>query len=148
MTGVRLRPMQERDLPAIFRLEEASQAYPWPHGFFRRTLRRHTSCWVLEKNNEVLGFGILAFENGKAHIMNLCVAASQRRHGLGRRILLRLLAVARKQRARQAWLEVRTTNRPARQLYGKLGFVTKAVRKGYYLTPYGRQNAIIMTRKP
>jgi len=147
MQSTHLRPMQEQDLPAVYRLEEASQFFPWPHWFFRRTLRRHASCWVLEKDNEIIGFGIIEIEKGVAHIMNMCVAAAYRRHGLGRRILLQLLVIAKTQHARKVWLEVRARNRPARLLYRKLGFRPKAIRKGYYLSPHGRQNAIIMARK-
>lgn len=147
MLSTHLRSMQKQDLPAVFRLEEASQSFPWPHWFFRRTLRSHASCWVLEKEHVVIGFGIMAIEKGQAHIMNMCVAAAYQRQGLGRHILLQLLAIAKKQHARKAWLEVRAGNRPARLLYRKLGFHSKAIRKGYYLTPHGRQNAIIMMRK-
>lgn len=147
MLSTYLRPMQQRDLPAVYRLEEASQVFPWPHWFFRRILRRHASCWILEIDNEVIGFGILAMEKGHAHIMNMCVASGYRRRGLGRRILLQLLTIAKKQHARKVWLEVRTGNRPARLLYRKLGFRSEAIRRGYYLAPHGRQNAIIMARK-
>jgi len=139
--------MQARDLPAVYRLEEASQTFPWPHWFFRRVMRRHASCWVLEKNTEVIGFGIMRMEKSQAHIMNMCVDSAYRRRGLGRHILLQLLSTAKKQHARKVWLEVQAKNRVACLLYRKLRFRGTAIRKGYYLTPYGRQNAIIMTRK-
>ncbi len=139
--------MQARDLPAVYRLEEASQIYPWAHWFFRRILRQHASCWVLEKDTEVIGFGILRMEKGHAHIMNMCVDAAYRRRGLGRHILLQLLTIAKKQQARKVWLEVRENNRSAHLLYRKLGFRSTAIHKGYYLTQNGRQNAIIMTQK-
>lgn len=146
MLATHLRPMQARDLPAVYQLEEASQRFPWPHWFFRHNLRRHASCWVLEKNHEVIGFGIAAFEKGQAHIMNMCVDAAFRRRGLGRRILLQLLTITKKHHVPKAWLEVRTTNRPAIMLYHELGFRRKAIRRGYYLTSHGRQDAIIMVR--
>jgi ribosomal-protein-alanine N-acetyltransferase len=139
--------MQERDLPAVYRLEEASQYFPWPHWLFRHNLRRHASCWVLEKDGEILGFGIMVMDNGQAHIMNMCVDPAYRRRGLGRHILLQLLAIAKKFHARKVWLEVRARNRPACLLYRKLGFRPTSIRKAYYLTSHGRQNAIIMSRK-
>ena len=67
--------------------------------------------------------------------------------GLGRRIMLQLLVVARKQHARQAWLEVRATNHTAILLYRKLGFHMQGIRKHYYLKRSGRENAIVMARK-
>lgn len=147
MIGIRLRPMQARDLPAIFRLEEASQAYPWPHWFFRHNLRRHASCWVLYSNRKIIGFAILAVRKGRAHIMNMCVDAAWRRHGLGRQLLLRLLSIARKRHATVAWLEVRASNRPARRLYRQLGFHETGIHENYYLARNGHENAIIMVRQ-
>ena len=147
MLSVNFRPMQKRDLPAVYRLERACQPMPWPMWCFRSMLRSHASCWVLEQEDELLGFGILKTKNHKAHIMNMCVAPAHQRKGLGRRIMLHLLAVAKHKHARYAWLEVRTTNLPAILLYRQLGFRAKSIRKHYYVTRRGRQNAIIMVRK-
>ena len=142
----RLRPMQESDLPGVYRLEILSQPVPWPLWFFRRQLRTGASCWVLEEGTEIIGFGIVAFEKDRAHIMNMCVAPAYRHHGLGRHMMLHLLGIARHRRCRRAWLEVRPTNRPAILLYRKLGFRTKLVRKGFYPSRRGRQNGLVMAR--
>lgn len=127
-------------------MEKACQEAPWPGWCFRRMLRTHASCWVLEKDHELIGFAILRMENDKAHIMNMCVSPIFRRKGLGRRIMLHLLSTARKKHARTAWLEVRKNNRDAILLYRKLGFRATSIRKNYYLTRRGRQHAIIMAR--
>ena len=144
--GIRLRSMQESDLPGVYRLEVMSQPLPWPRWFFRRQLRTGASCFVLEASNEIIGFGIVAIVKTRAHIMNMCVAPGYRRHGLGRRIMLHLLNVARQRHCRRVWLEVRRTNRPAILLYRKLGFRTKQVLKGYYPTRKGLQNGLVMAR--
>ena len=60
--NIRLRPMQESDLPDVHQLEVMSQPIPWPRWFFRRQLRKGASCWVLEEGNKIVGFGIIAFE--------------------------------------------------------------------------------------
>ena len=147
MTLIHFRSMQEHDLPAVYRLEKACQPMPWPCWCFRSTIRSRASCWVVEKEGEIIGFGILSIEKGRAHIMNMCVAPAHQRQGLGRRIMLHLLSIAKKKHARNAWLEVRSTNRPAILLYRKLGFRAKLIRKGYYRMRHGRKNAIIMARK-
>lgn len=144
--NIRLRPMQESDLPGVYRLEVFSQPVPWPLWFFRRQLRTDASCWVLEEGTEIIGFGILAFVKDRAHIMNMCIAPEYRHRGLGRHIMLHLLGVARHRCCRQAWLEVRPTNRTAILLYRKLGFRTKQVRKGFYPGRRGRQNGLVMAR--
>lgn len=139
--------MHETDLPVVFQLERLSQPYPWPLWFFRRQMRTGASCWVLELQGEIIGFGIVKMVKHWAHIMNMCVAHNYRRQGLGRRILIHLLAVAKLNHASHAWLEVRPTNRAAILLYRKMGFRRKQIRRAYYLLPRGRQNAIVMVRR-
>ncbi len=139
--------MQQRDLAAVYELEKLCQAYPWPRWWFRKTLRAGASGWLLEKEGKVIGFGILKTDKARAHILNMCVSPEHRRRGLGRRIMLQLLVIARKRHTRQAWLEVRSSNHTAIQLYRKLGFHMQGIRKHYYPTRTGRENAIIMARK-
>lgn len=146
-TSIHFRSLQQRDLAAVYELEKLCQSYPWPLWWFRKTLRGGASGWLLEIDGRIIGFGILRITRARAHILNMCVTPEYRHRGLGRRILLRLLVVARKQHARQAWLEVRATNRTAILLYRKLGFHMQAIRKHYYLTRTGRENAIVMARK-
>ena len=138
--------MQLADLPMVHQLELISQPAPWPRWFFRRQLRSDASCWVLEVNKEIIGFGIVTFVKGWAHIMNMCVAPAYRQQGLGLRILQHLLHAAGKRRCRWAWLEVRYTNLPAVSLYRKLGFRITRIRKGYYRTRQGLQDGLVMVR--
>jgi ribosomal-protein-alanine N-acetyltransferase len=142
-----LRPMHESDLPAVYMLEKLCQFEPWPLWYFRRLLRRGDSCWVLEQGGEIVGFGIVSMVRHWAHIMNMCVATGHRRRGLGRRILIHLLAMAKLRHASHVWLEVRPTNRPALLLYRKQGFRKKHIRKDYYQARRGRQDAIVMARR-
>ncbi len=144
--SLRLRPMLRADLPGVHRLELMSQPIPWPLWLFRRQLRSGASCWVLEAGGEIAGFGIVAFDKQRAHIMNMCVAPGYRRRGLGQRIMLHLLDVARHRHCRGAWLEVRRSNRPAVVLYRKLGFRTRRIGTGYYPTRRGRLNGAVMAR--
>ena len=143
---IRLRAMQEKDLRAVYKLEKLGQPRPWPAWYFRKQLRT-ASCWVLEQQGMIVGFGIFAMVKHWAHIMNMGVAPGYRRRGLGRRIMLHMLTMAKRQHARYSWLEVRSTNYPAINLYRKLGFRKKQVRKNYYLMPSGAMNAIVMVRQ-
>jgi ribosomal-protein-alanine N-acetyltransferase len=143
---VLLRAMQEKDVVAVYKLEKLSQPRPWPRWFFRKQLRT-SSCWVLEEQGMIVGFGIVVMVKDWAHIMNMCVAPGYRRRGLGHRIILHLLEVARRLQASHAWLEVRPTNIPAINLYRKMGFRKIQIRKNYYIIPSGKENAIVMVRR-
>jgi ribosomal-protein-alanine acetyltransferase len=77
--------------------------------------------------------GLLAPEDsGDADIQTLAVAPPARRHGLGRTLVIALLAEAAARGAGEVFLEVRADNPNARALYDSLGFEQIAVRAKYY----------------
>jgi ribosomal-protein-alanine N-acetyltransferase len=77
--------------------------------------------------------GLLAPANsGDADIQTLAVAPSARRQGLGRMLVVALMAEAAVRGARNVFLEVRADNPGARALYDSLGFEQIAVRAKYY----------------
>lgn len=143
---MRIRAMHAADLPAVYGLEVLGQPVPWSKSFFRRVLRRGASCWVLERDGEIFGFGIISFADSWAHIMNMAVAPAYRRRGLGRRMMLHLLRVAKQHGCRRVSLEVRPTNQAAVSLYRQLRFRFRAIHKHYYPTRGRRQDALILAR--
>ncbi len=68
----------------------------------------------------------------QADIQTIAVAATARRHGLGRTLMRQLIAEARERGAREVFLEVRADNPNAKALYDELGFEAIAVRPRYY----------------
>lgn len=65
-------------------------------------------------------------------IQTIAVAPEARRSGLGRTLILSLIAEARERGVEQVFLEVRADNPGAEHLYETLGFEQIAVRVGYY----------------
>ena len=65
-------------------------------------------------------------------IQTIAVAEQARGHGLGRTLMLSLIAEARKRGVREVFLEVRADNPPAQELYRRLGFEELGIRPGYY----------------
>jgi len=68
----------------------------------------------------------------QADIQTIAVAASARRHGLGRALMRQLIGEARERGASELFLEVRADNPNAKALYDDLGFEAIAVRSQYY----------------
>jgi ribosomal-protein-alanine N-acetyltransferase len=62
---------------------------------------------------------------------------------VGERLLLALLDLAQARGAREATLEVRPSNHPARRLYEKYGFALVGVRRRYYSDD--NEDALILT---
>jgi ribosomal-protein-alanine N-acetyltransferase len=66
------------------------------------------------------------------HITLVTVDPSQRRRGLGRRLLEALMQEGRSLGALRATLEVASGNQAAQSLYASLGFEVAGCRRGYY----------------
>lgn len=139
----RLRPMAQADLPRVAALERESYVFPWNDQIFADCLRVGYHCVVVDTPAGVAGYGILSMGAGEAHILNLCIAEAWRRHGVGRGLLLALLRHARDRGVRDAFLEVRRTNRAAIALYHSLGFECVGTRRGYYQAQDGREDALV-----
>jgi ribosomal-protein-alanine N-acetyltransferase len=144
--GIALRPMQEADLRAVMEVEQAAYSHPWTKGIFRDCLRVGYSCWVILADRRIVGHGVMSVAAGECHLLNLCVHPDWQRRRLGRRMLRRLLAIARRRNADTAFLEVRGSNGAAIRLYESEGFSEVGTRRGYYPHAEGREDAVIMAR--
>ena len=87
---------------------------------------------------------MLSAAAGEAHILNVCIAPEYQGRGHGRRLLARLVDLARWHHARQVFLEVRPSNPRAINLYRDFGFNEIGLRPNYYPAEKGREDAIVM----
>jgi ribosomal-protein-alanine N-acetyltransferase len=142
---VRLDPMRAADLDAVQRIERASFATPWPAYAYRQELEtnRLARYIVARVGGDVVGFAGMWMMVDQAHVTTFAVDPDRRRQGIGARMVLALLRMAETLGARQATLEVRLSNLPARRLYERFGFRPVGVRPRYY-TDNG-EDALIMT---
>jgi ribosomal-protein-alanine N-acetyltransferase len=141
------RNMTRADLPAVVSNEDSAYFRPWTLGVFSDCLDANYGCWVMEREHDVLGHGILNVAAGECHLLNVCVRAENQRSGLGRRMVEHLLVQAAKQEAERIYLEVRPSNLIAYKLYMSMGFTEVGVRKGYYPAESGREDALVLTRE-
>jgi [ribosomal protein S18]-alanine N-acetyltransferase len=139
-----LRPMQEADLEAVMRIELEAYPFPWTLQIFRDCLRAGYACWVLDDHGDILGYGVLSAAAGEAHVLNVCVTPRRQGEGHGRRLMRRLIDLARWHQAERIFLEVRPSNPQAVALYDSLGFNEIARRANYYPARGGREDAIVM----
>lgn len=146
--ALRVEPMTLDDLPAVHAIERASFAVPWPDDAYRNEIRtnRLASYIVAKLGDEVVGFAGIWVMVDEAHVTTFAVDPRWRRRGVGERMLLALLDLSLERQAREATLEVRLSNLPARKLYEKHGFRPVGIRPRYY-TDNG-EDALIMTTEP
>ncbi len=142
-----LRSMQESDLPQVADIEKATFPSPWPLSSFRQCLDCGYRCCVLAQGSLVRAYAIMAVEADTAHILNLCVMPEFRQQGEGRQMLNHLLQLARAAHVTDIFLEVRVSNHPAIHLYQSADFVKIGIRKGYYPSEKGREDALILVKR-
>lgn len=143
---VHIRPMEEADVRAVLVVERAAYPHPWTEGNFRDCLGAGYCCWVLEQDGETIGHGVLSVAVGEAHVLNVCVHPGWQGRGFGRRILERLLRLAREHEADTVFLEVRASNVVAQRLYESAGFNEIGLRRGYYPAHIGREDAVVYAK--
>lgn len=134
-TNFTLRPMERRDLEAVHALELAIFPTPWSFNSYQFELERNNASelWVLAASNgDVAAYAVVWLLVDEAHIANIAVAPDYRQQGLGRRLLRHALGRAAQSGMRYATLEVRVSNKAARQLYKSFGFEVVGKRKAYY----------------
>jgi [ribosomal protein S18]-alanine N-acetyltransferase len=133
------------DLAAIMELEKrAATAAHWSAAQYEAMFRASDPervALILEEEAELQGFVIARVVAEEWEIENIAVADSERRRGLGTRLLGELLDLARARGAVAVFLEVRESNRAARALYEKWAFVESGSRRGYYADP--QEDAIL-----
>ncbi len=138
-----IRPMTAQDLEQIMHIELAMYPFPWTRRIFEDCLRVGYRCHVGEVEGNLAGYGVMSTGAGEAHVLNLCVAGEFQRRGLAREMLSLLLDEADKLEVRDVFLEVRPSNIAAITLYEQMGFNQVGLRKDYYPTEEGREDAII-----
>ena len=133
------------DLGAVQEIEGESFTTPWPPHAYRSELEtnRLAHYIVARYDDQLVGFAGMWLMVDEAHITTFAVRRTWRRQGVGERLLLALLDLAQARGAREATLEVRPSNHPARRLYEKYGFALVGVRRRYYSDD--NEDALILT---
>ncbi len=142
--GFTVRQMQEADVSDVIVIECGSYSFPWTEGIFKDCLRVGYRCLVLELNGVLAGYAILAIAAQECHILNFCIAREHRGCGMGRAFMEYLLEEIMSANVKVAHLEVRPSNIIANNLYISLGFEQIGIRKSYYPTVDGREDALIL----
>ena len=128
-----LRPMIEADLAAVTDLETKAYAQPWSTRVFTDEIGQAGRTYlVIEDETEVLGYAGLMVVGDEAHVTTVVVHPDRREDKLGTRLMLALVAAARRAEARSLTLEVRASNTAAQRLYQRFGMAPVGVRKKYY----------------
>jgi ribosomal-protein-alanine N-acetyltransferase len=123
------------DLAEVAGIQAASpEAAQWDVSDYLRYDFRVSVCGI-----QVAGFLVSrTVAEGESELLNLAVAPGFRRQGVGRKLVESLLGES----PGVVYLEVRESNRAARELYNHMVFQEVSLRGGYYQEP--PEAAIVM----
>ncbi|HEY2377528.1 MAG TPA: ribosomal protein S18-alanine N-acetyltransferase [Gemmatimonadaceae bacterium] len=144
--------VHDDDIATIADIERRSFSDPWSERAFYDVLshsRMYFACARRDVSDSaaatrVLGYVVAWFAGGEGEIANLAVDPEARGHGVGSALLDAALEEARRQRTDEVFLEVRSSNLRARQLYESRGFAEVGRRRRYYRQPV--EDAVILRR--
>ncbi len=133
MGTILIEPMKESDLLEVMRIEREVFQPGWSEQAFLNDLRNPSALYlVLRLDGKIVGYAGMWLIVDEVHITNVAVKPEYRGRGFAKRLILRLLHIARQRGMVRATLEVRISNTPAQKLYEMFGFRPVAVRKRYY----------------
>ena len=135
-TGVKFRPMTALDLVSAIAIEK--QVYgktAWSADQFKEEFAKapkSAQYLAAEIEGQLIAYAGIFYVADVADIHTLTVVADQRRKGIGRELLKRLIDWARVKKAQAIMLEMRLGNDAARPLYESFGFIEISKRENYY----------------
>jgi [ribosomal protein S18]-alanine N-acetyltransferase len=133
------------DVQELAQLEGMCFAQPWSLAQLRKALASDAYLALgLRVNGVLTAYASLTVLPPEMEILNLAVEPSCRGQGLGKQLAREALRHAWSRGVQTCFLEVDAGNEPALRLYTALGFARTGIRPGYYPSPTGRRDAVIM----
>jgi [ribosomal protein S18]-alanine N-acetyltransferase len=140
-------PMSEARLDEVVAIERRAYGHPWTRGNFADSLRSGYQAQMLVAGETIIGYFVAMQGVDEVHLLNITVDPEHQGRGWGRVLLDALALWSRAQRAQWLWLEVRTSNKRAQQVYLRYGYRKVGERRNYYPAEHGREDAIVMSYK-
>jgi len=133
------------DIPSVINVNTVALPEHYSDYFYYDILKDFPSTFLVAEKEErgVVGYIMCRIEYGlsmtkrfglakKGHVISIAVLEDYRGKGIGTTLIKSAVEEIRKATGRECYLEVRTTNRGAIDLYTKLGFKVSSTLHGYY----------------
>ena len=133
------------DVSAVSELENECFSAPWSEKSLSESLQNGNSVFLCaKKGGKTVGYIGTSVVLDEAYVSDIAVSKSERRKGIGEKLLAECEKICREMNCSFLSLEVRKSNFAAIALYEKCGFDLVGERKNFYSEP--RENALIMTK--
>ncbi len=152
----RLRQFKPSDLEGVIRINRECLPENYTTLFFMNLYKRFPETFIIaEANGEIVGYIMCRIETGipsfkvlgitrKGHVISIAVLPEHQRKGIGFALVQEVMQAMISYKVKECYLEVRTSNSPAIELYKKLGFETTRTMRDYYADG---EDAFLMARQ-
>ncbi|MCX7822322.1 MAG: ribosomal protein S18-alanine N-acetyltransferase [Syntrophobacterales bacterium] len=139
-------PLDYHHVEDILNIEKMVQYEPWGIKMFEDEVDHPLGfSWVALLKGRIVGYLCARILEDFLEILNIAVHPEYQGLGIGSSLLYWVInQAARVGGVKRAILEVRASNEVALRLYIRHGFKLVGEREGYYLTPGGREKALLM----
>jgi [ribosomal protein S18]-alanine N-acetyltransferase len=150
MNGWRIATINRTDLEPILVIEQLSFKWPWNRTSFEGELSCRNACNYVVKSAEtdkewqIVAYAFIRRVMDELHILKIAVTPARRGYGIATWFLNHCFTMGAQRGANSAYLEVRPSNIPAIELYGKLGFHEIGRRPNYYMD--SKEDALMMKK--
>ena len=149
---IHYRPMVAADIPILAQLAlnigTNSNEPEWSVSAFESALGRGYVALVglCNESNALVGYAVASYVLDHADIQNIVVSNEKRGQGLGKGLLVELMASLKAVNVETVFLEVRQSNLVAIALYESIGFECIQKRRSYYPGVDGvREDALVFS---
>jgi ribosomal-protein-alanine N-acetyltransferase len=146
MSSKSLRLLVVEDLPSLSEIEACCFVPPWSdsqlHSYITGDRYLSVGLW---QSGQLNGFALLSTVLDEAELLQIATRPGQRGKGLAEEVLKFIHEQLLRRGIVRNMLEVRSSNLAALSLYRRLGYQQDGLRKGYYPTDTGREDAILMS---
>jgi len=156
---VSLRKFRPSDLDPVMHINQTCLPENYSTFFFSDLYTRFPETFIVaERDGEIIGYITCRIESSisgfsfkplgitkKGHVISIAVLPEYRHEGVGQALVKEALrALSTHYNAKECYLEVRVSNKPAINLYRKVGFKIERTIRGYYADG---EDAYIMSQK-
>lgn len=129
----KIRNVSESDIDTLYDIEVRAFKAPFSINLLKQLARTKNVLYLVgEINQEIVGYSIVSLRSEEAHVISIVIDNNYRRKGYASALLRKNLQQLKKHNISNLILEVRVSNRPAREFYLKFNFKPIKTKVSYY----------------
>lgn len=135
-----IREMNDSDIENVFKIQNESITHPWTLEMFNDDYKDENSFYLVneetfEDKKIITSYIAYKIVLDEATLMSIATNADYRNKGYADLLLNKSFEILKEKNIEKIFLEVRTNNNDAINLYKKNNFEEMSVRKNYYKDP-------------